>query len=74
MPYASKTFTPHGLTKWEVVQAEPDSGYSTVCILHFKDKAAAENAFKDADAVMADVPNYTDVKPIRVGGASVGSG
>ena len=72
MPMAEKHMTLHGLTKWQVVQAAPDSGYSTICILHFKTKEGADEAFKTAGDVLSDIPNYTDVKPISIGGVLVG--
>jgi len=72
MVMVGKQFSSHGLTKWQVIQAAPDSGYSTVCILHFKDKEGADEAFKGAENIMADIPNYTDVKPVSIGGALVG--
>jgi hypothetical protein len=73
MPVAVKHMEPHGLTKWQVIQAAPDSGYSTICILHFKDQEGADKAFTTANDILADIPNYTDVKPISIGGALVGS-
>ncbi|KAF8853209.1 hypothetical protein BDZ45DRAFT_677823 [Acephala macrosclerotiorum] len=72
MPLAEKRFEPYGLTKWEVVQADPASGYTTVCFLHFKDAKGAEQAFANASETMADIPNYTDSKPISIGGKVVG--
>jgi len=72
MPLAAGTFKPYGLEKWQVVDADPASGYTTVCLLTFKDKESADTAFKNADKVMADVPNYTDAKPLFVGGQVVG--
>jgi len=74
MARVNEQFTPQGLTKWEVVKAAPDSGYSTVCILHFKTKEGADAAFAGGAEIMADIPNYTDVKPVSIGGALVGSG
>lgn len=71
MPLAEKHFKPHGLIKWEVVQADPASGYTTVCLLHFKDAKGAELAFASAE-VMSDIPHYTDSKLVIVGGKSVG--
>lgn len=71
MPIAEKHLSAHGLTKWQVVQPAPESGYSAICILHFKTKEGADKGFATAKDVMADIPNYTDVKPISVGGALV---
>jgi len=72
MPRAVKHMTPHGLTKWQVVQTAPDSDYSAICLLFFKDKKGADEAFATAQDVLSDIPNYTDVHPISIGGALVG--
>ncbi|KUJ18765.1 uncharacterized protein LY89DRAFT_504491 [Mollisia scopiformis] len=72
MATVEKQFTPTGLTKWQVVKAAPDTGYSTVCHLWFKSKEAADECFASAGNIMADIPNYTDVKPVTIGGQVVG--
>lgn len=73
MPLAEKHFKSHGLTKYQVVQADPTTGYVTVCLLHFDNPDGAEEGFKTAEHVMTDVPNYTDSKPLIVGGKVVGN-
>ncbi|CZR55976.1 uncharacterized protein PAC_05864 [Phialocephala subalpina] len=72
MPMAEKHFKSHGLTKYQVIQADPASGYATVCLLYFKDAKGADEGFKSAGDVLADVPNYTDSKLVSVGGKVVG--
>ena len=46
--------------------AEPP--YSTVCLLEFKSAEAFQAALKaEAGPVMADVPNFSNVSPVRLG-------
>jgi len=74
MPLATKHFSSYGFVKWEVAELDPSSGYVAQCLLYFKDKEGADKSFAEGAQVMADIPNYTDAKPLIVKGPSVASG
>lgn len=70
MPLVKKTWTPHGLKSFSIVQLSPDNQYSVAAILDFESqehlgKAMADPSTKD---VMADVPNFSSEQPVIVAG------
>jgi len=61
-----------GLQKYQVVQLDPSSGYSTQCIMYWDSVESFQKAFKkDEEEVMGDVKNYSETQPVTVVGKVV---
>jgi uncharacterized protein (TIGR02118 family) len=68
VPLVKKQFTRYGLlTAAAYFPAEADAGLIAVCVCEFDNEQAIEDAFSSAgaEAVMADVKNFTDLVPVR---------
>jgi uncharacterized protein (TIGR02118 family) len=70
MPLVDEKLGPHGLSKWEILQgvSGPVHGspakYQIQANLTFPSLAAMQAALgAEGAVVMADIPNFTDVKP-----------
>lgn len=63
-----------GLQKWQVVKLDPSSGNVIKCILHWDSIESAQKAFGGdvGKAILADIPNYCDVEPLKYLGEVVG--
>lgn len=66
MPIANEKWAPLGLKNWQVLQFGPDAPYHVVAILNWENDGEADKALKSeaAAAVIADVVNFTNMKPI----------
>lgn len=80
MPLVQKNWGSMGLSKWEVVNykeglggAAPD--FTISATLFWESKDAMDKALKDESAkeVFGDVPNFTNIQPKFISGASVGT-
>ncbi|KAF2187693.1 hypothetical protein K469DRAFT_569436 [Zopfia rhizophila CBS 207.26] len=74
MALVSKTWKDKGMKSWSVTQFGEGSPYSTHCLMEWESleafgKAAAED---DTKAVMADIENFSNEKPILIQGSVVG--
>jgi len=76
MPLVQKTWRAHGLKGWKVIQLDPSSGYQAQAILEWESVELMQKALANPDlttGVMGDIVNYTNVQPLRLLGAQVGS-
>ncbi|ORY15060.1 hypothetical protein BCR34DRAFT_198642 [Clohesyomyces aquaticus] len=75
MPMVGKAWTKHGLKNWSVTELEGDSPYSIMAAMEFESSEAWGNAQKDegTGAIMKDVENFSNEKPILINGNIVGS-
>ncbi|KAL7809364.1 hypothetical protein V8C44DRAFT_334281 [Trichoderma aethiopicum] len=66
MPIANENWTPLGLKSWQVIKYGPDAPFYGGVLLHFENAEAATKALtaSESQPVFADVPNFTNMKPI----------
>lgn len=59
---------PVGLKNWEVLQFPEGSPYQIQCTLRWESESAYNAAAADPSGktIIADVPNYTTARPIRL--------
>ena len=63
-----------GMTRWQVTELDPKSGYTVQCVLEWESEEAFGKAMEEDDAkIMGDIPNYTKGKPVIYVGKVVGS-
>ncbi|KAJ6102665.1 hypothetical protein N7486_005092 [Penicillium sp. IBT 16267x] len=75
MPLVEKVWTKHGLTGYKIIKYNTSldgskSQFYLSANLEFQSEEAATNALKDPEAasIFADVPNFTNKKPITIAG------
>ncbi|KAL6894858.1 hypothetical protein GGI43DRAFT_412360 [Trichoderma evansii] len=75
MPIANEKWSPLGLKNWQILQFGPDAPYHVVAVLNWENEGEAEIALKHAAAtdVLADVPNFTNLKPVLKAGNITGT-
>jgi uncharacterized protein (TIGR02118 family) len=65
---------PHGLKSAQVVELDHSSGYGIQAAMEWEDLDAFKKAATEhGKAIMADISNFTNVKPITVMGSVVAS-
>jgi len=68
LPLVKAQFVRYGLNAITALfPASDDATIVAVCVCEFDDKKSITNAFESSDAepVMADVKNFTDIIPVR---------
>ena len=80
MPLVQKTWSSHGLEKWQVVKFDdgPDGSkpqYLIQALLTFSSAEALGKAMADegTKAVFGDIPNFTNKQPVFLAGNFVGN-
>lgn len=70
MPLVKKSWSPHGLKQFSIVQLSQDNQYSIAAILDFESQEALGKAMAapETKEVMDDVPNFSSEKPVIVAG------
>jgi hypothetical protein len=77
LPLATKAWAPHGLLGCTVTEAPADSEYAYINAARFKTLEGWQRAAGDAEqmgALLADVPNFTNMMPGFVVGTVVKGG
>jgi uncharacterized protein (TIGR02118 family) len=75
MPIVTKLWKPHGLINWQVLKFGPDAPFYGGVILNWEKEDDAQKALdvQPAKTILADVPNFTNLKPVLLPGVITAS-
>ncbi|KAL7905277.1 hypothetical protein GGI35DRAFT_461281 [Trichoderma velutinum] len=75
MPIANKQWGPLGMKSWQVIQSGPDAPFYGGVLFTWEKPEDAANALtaEESKPVFADVPNFTNLKPILLPSSVVSS-
>lgn len=69
MPLCNQKWAKHGFQSWDVVEMSDDSPYAFMCVMRWTSMEAYQKAMKEDGAeIMADVKNFTNVRPVALRG------
>ena len=75
MPLVAEKWTQHGLKSWKVINFGKDAEYCVQATLEFGSMEEFQKAGGSPEAgdVMGDVKNFSDQKPLIIGGSVQGT-